>query len=131
MSANARDGPREGLSPEGTVPTTGGASRTFFRDSPLTGTVPTHAESSCRPGAVRAAQPQAHERAAAVWSLRADPAAVRLRHLLHDREPQAGARQLASRRRPIETVEDVRQVAVFDARPVVPDDHLPVADRDL
>src|SRR5439155_5293331 len=43
----------------------------------------------------------------------------------------AGARQLPGGRRTVETVEDVRQVVVFDTGPVVAHDDLPVADGDL
>ena len=41
--------------------------------------------------------------------------------LAHDREPEAGARKATRRGRAIEAIEDVRQVLVGDARPVVAD----------
>jgi hypothetical protein len=97
-----------GTAPTGTVPPyPGGSSRDCprvgdcpskrflascrYRDSPLRGQsllIRDALSVRLRAGAVRAAEAEPHSRTAAFCSLGADAAAVRLRDLLHDREPE-------------------------------------------
>ena len=79
----------------------------------------------------RGRQAEADERPAAVGALGGHLAAVGLGHLPDDGEPEPGAGLPARRGRAVEAVEDVRQVVLVDARPVVADGHLAVADADL
>jgi hypothetical protein len=53
---------------------------------------------------------------------------MRLGHLTHDREPEPGAGQPAGRACAVKAVEDVREILVLDAGPVVAHSHLAVAD---
>ena len=57
--------------------------------------------------------------------------AVRLRHLTNDRQPEPGPRHPARPTGAVETVEDVREVLVRDARAVVSHREPPVADLHL
>src|SRR5437773_5334684 len=70
-------------------------------------------------GAAAVCNTQPHQRAATGGGLGADAPAVRLGDLAHDRETEAGARHAARGRRPVEPLEDVRQVGVGDPRPAV------------
>src|SRR6185312_12020603 len=81
--------------------------------------------------ALRVCEPEAEERAAAGRLLGGDAAAVRLRHLAHDRETEARARQRARRGRAIEAVEHVYAVVRRDAGAVVAHAQLAVRERDV
>jgi len=72
----------------------------------------------------RQAEPK--KRAAAVGFLGGDRAAVRIRDLAHDREPETGAGQRPRVRGAVEAVEDVLAVLGRDARAVVAHDQIAV-----
>src|SRR4030095_786363 len=92
----------------------------------------TDAASECflrvRRGAV---EPDRDPGAAALGALGDDLAAVGLGYLPDDREPEARPRHRPRRTRPVEAIEDVRQVGIVDARAVIPDLDRAVGDADV
>ena len=82
---------------------------------------------SKRADAQRRAEADAQQRPAAGRVLGSDTAAVGLGGLAHDRQAEPRAGQLARAPGAVEAVEDVRQVGLVEAGPVVADGELAVA----
>src|SRR5215208_2697226 len=101
---------------------------TLFNIGFMASKMPPKPERNLRRGSIFCRNADADDRAAAVHALGADGPAVGLSDLPHDREPEAGSRPVAGRRRAVEALEDVGQVGRVDARAAVAHADLAVAD---